>query len=59
MKEIGPWFDSLPLEPLTALFAFLLLVLGVAIVASPGWGMIVMGAGILLYVFLPDQRSQS
>lgn len=47
---------QLPLTDLLALLCLVGLTVGVALVASLGWALIVLSALVLLYLLLPDQR---
>jgi hypothetical protein len=50
---------QLPLSPtdLLALLCLVGLTVGVALVASLGWALIVLSALVLIYLLLPDQRA--
>lgn len=51
--------DSIDTQSLVAILALLVLGLGVAWVASPGWALIVVSALVLVYIILPDQGAKS
>lgn len=59
MKRVLAFIDRLDLTVLIAIFAVLALGLGVAWVSSPGWGLIVVSALVLIYIVLPDQKGES
>ena len=50
---------QLPIAPtdLLALLCLVGLTVGVALVASIGWALIVLSALVLIYLLLPDQRA--
>jgi hypothetical protein len=50
---------TLPIAPtdLLALMCLIGLTVGVALVASLGWALIVLSALVLIYLLLPDQRA--
>lgn len=57
MTRITAFIDSLDLQALVAILALLGLGLGVALVTTPGWGLVVVSALVLVYIVLPDQKA--
>lgn len=47
--------DRIDPQALAAILAVIVLGIGVAWVASPGWALIIMSALVLAYIILPDQ----
>jgi hypothetical protein len=46
----------IPLKDAVAIGCLAALGLGVALVASPGWALIVVSVLVLVYIILPDQK---
>lgn len=59
MKSMWAFIDSLDLTLLAAGFALICLAVGVSLVFSPGWGLIVLSGLALIYIVLPDQKGES
>lgn len=57
MKRVGTVIDGLDVTALAATLALLVLGIGISMVASLGWALIVVSALVLVYIILPDQRS--